>query len=655
MRRAGANTPSLLHAVACAASAWLGCAPPATPHPARPDLTPARPGAGESCASAKDPLHPVIVEWPATSRADLQASADQGPVVVSYGGCALKVLTGCRAGSPGSYRLDPTTPSEQRFEIHSTRDLYADLPLGVVSLRGRLEEGTSLTLTYATVGARVLERPPAVLQGDCAGATHYVDSMLLGAFSLVSHAAVEGKGSGDLVVARVGGAEKTVEQISGSSGDVASCKERGLSAGSVCQAVLELSLRPLQLVGGKVAAAGFGLGLAPPEKVPAISPLSMPPWVGDFAQVDATLLELLQGALEAEKDPGLAGAGKAEAWDRLAHYASGRPYAASAAARRDEWLREDRAQRARDAQIVSVCPRYRADLGKLERLRRLTPDVLDPSVRGAYEREFEMAYRPWPELARCSQLEAAAISDAAWPALHGADDGMVRVRGGTFDMGSSTPGDHASPVHTVTVADFQLDVTEVTVEQYARCQRAGACTQRGSDFASDISRCNDTHPLHPYSVRGGELTDQAPANCVTFAQAEAFCHWAGKRLPTEEEWEYAARGTGGRTYPWGEWGKDSDGNSFFPIHYCANASATIGYRAGSYASNASPFGVRDMAGSVWEWTTSLYADAYGAPPKRQERVMRGGGDDDCSEYDAAYRLGRHQDSADSSTGMRCAR
>jgi formylglycine-generating enzyme required for sulfatase activity len=317
------------------------------------------------------------------------------------------------------------------------------------------------------------------------------------------------------------------------------------------------------------------------------------------------------------------------------------------------------AEKARTVQVVSLCPRHREDRRKLDRLLRLGADVVTDDQKGAYQREFEDAYAPWPELAQCPELEAAAAAEAAWPALHGANDGMVRIPGGTFEMGSTASGDHASPVHTVTVADFEIDATEVTVEAYARCQRAGACSQRGSHTGDDTWRCNDSRRLTAYGPSGGESRELAPANCMTFSQAEAFCHWAGKRLPTEEEWEYAARGTDGRTYPWGEWGKDDD-NELFSSAYCAQPGSEIGYRVGTIARNSSAFGVRDMAGSVWEWTTGRWATSYTAAPSGRQRVLRGGefgwsNDAECRSYGAAYRLGHEPSYADSNLGARCAR
>ncbi|MGC8926285.1 MAG: formylglycine-generating enzyme family protein, partial [Calditerrivibrio sp.] len=163
----------------------------------------------------------------------------------------------------------------------------------------------------------------------------------------------------------------------------------------------------------------------------------------------------------------------------------------------------------------------------------------------------------------------------------------------------------------------------VTVDEYARCVNAGGCTQ------PDTGRyCN-------YGVDG---RGDHPINCVDWNQANAYCQWAGKQLPTEAQWEKAARGTDGRIYPWG--------NDWDASKACFNQSSTCA--VGSYPQGASPYGVMDMAGNVWDWCADWYDENYYAsspdhnptgPDSGQYRVVRGGswGLDITMRLRASYR------------------
>jgi formylglycine-generating enzyme required for sulfatase activity len=195
---------------------------------------------------------------------------------------------------------------------------------------------------------------------------------------------------------------------------------------------------------------------------------------------------------------------------------------------------------------------------------------------------------------------------------------MVSIPAGTFQMGSNDGEWNEQPVHRVSVAAFQMDVTEVTVDAYAACVRAGSCTAAETgEFCKGGEPGKGNHPI----------------NCVDWNQATAYCGWAKKRLPTEEEWEYAARGTDGRKYPWGNGAPGSQ------LCWKRWESKLGTCAVGDYKAGASPFGVLDLAGNVWEWTSSGYSNGYSNSRANDTRVIRGGGwyDDYPSLVRAAFR------------------
>lgn len=222
-------------------------------------------------------------------------------------------------------------------------------------------------------------------------------------------------------------------------------------------------------------------------------------------------------------------------------------------------------------------------------------------------------------------------------------------------MGSSDGQSDEKPVHQVTLQGFSMDVTEVTVAQYQECVSDGGCSPRSDDRAE----CS------PPSSSG----DEHPASCVDWSQATSFCSWAGKRLPTEEEWEYAAKGTDGRKFPWGNQAPSAqllnalgstEGAWKERAEWAAMFSGSDGYEATapveSFPAGVSPFGLHDMAGNVREWTSSRYCnylEACGA----EARAIRGGSwkSELVSSARSAFREWGKPSNRYDDVGFRCAR
>jgi formylglycine-generating enzyme required for sulfatase activity/serine/threonine protein kinase len=178
-------------------------------------------------------------------------------------------------------------------------------------------------------------------------------------------------------------------------------------------------------------------------------------------------------------------------------------------------------------------------------------------------------------------------------------DGMilVYVPEGKFTMGTSDsssngrpPNDSGYPAHKVYLDAFWIDQTEVTNGKYAQCVTAGVC---------EPPRYSDSFTRSSYF--GNPLFNDYPVILVDWGMAHAYCEWAGRRLPTEAEWEKAARGMDGRIYPWGYESPSSD-----LLNYGGIVGDTV--KVGSYPAGTSPYGVLDMAGNVEEWVNDL--DTY---------------------------------------------
>lgn len=234
-----------------------------------------------------------------------------------------------------------------------------------------------------------------------------------------------------------------------------------------------------------------------------------------------------------------------------------------------------------------------------------------------------------------TQIAAAANANAntSW-ALTSPPPGMIYVPGGEFTMGrdrSDGGDDYEHPAHEVTVRHFFMDVHEVTCEEFSKYLQGHTVTGNAA-------------------VRCAGRDGREPVTGVTWDDANAYAKWLGKRLPTEEEWEFAARGREGRRYPWGNEWKQGLAN--------ANGASKGLTKVGAHA-GVSPYGALDMVGNAWEWTASgLAAYPGGRLPEQPAvdlKVIRGGSYvESTSQATTTYRgfLKARGDLYDK-TGFRC--
>lgn len=187
---------------------------------------------------------------------------------------------------------------------------------------------------------------------------------------------------------------------------------------------------------------------------------------------------------------------------------------------------------------------------------------------------------------------------------------MILVPAGGFTMGNNKGDGNEKPVHTVDLADYYIDRFTVTNASYKVCADTGDCLPpKSSDSATR------------QSYYGNPVFDNFPVIYVNWFMAKTYCEWRGARLPTEAEWEKAARGTTAGTYPWGE---NSD-KAF------ANFDGVDTSPVNAYEKGKSFYGVYDMAGNVWQWVGSLYQpypyksnDGRDDPSASGARTLRGG-------------------------------
>jgi formylglycine-generating enzyme len=258
---------------------------------------------------------------------------------------------------------------------------------------------------------------------------------------------------------------------------------------------------------------------------------------------------------------------------------------------------------------------------------------------------------------------------------------MVRIPGGTFTMGTPDGMPHEAPEHVVTLPAFWIDKHEVTVAEFARFTGSSGYRTEAERLgwtlvfdreAGEWTRVDGASWRDP-DGSGSPPGADAPVTQVSWNDAVEFARWAGKRLPTEAEWEFAARGgTAGRRYSWGDelrpGGKPVA--NWWQGRFPDADTGEDGYRGTAPVMSYGPngFGLFDMGGNVWEWTADWFDPGYyrvspaedpRGPASGIERTMRGGSwmcaENFCSNYRVAARSHATPDTGLNNLGFRCAR
>ncbi len=288
-------------------------------------------------------------------------------------------------------------------------------------------------------------------------------------------------------------------------------------------------------------------------------------------------------------------------------------------------------------QVRNLTALQMMDLMRREIVQTQTDAVAAPTVQ------------PTPEKQIVYQMDETTVSPV---------DGMtlVHIPSGDFEMGGSSGNPNEAPAHIISLDDYWMDATEVTNAMFANFLNAAGNQMEGGVTWLDISG-----PLVWVSGKDGTWKalagkDDFPIVGVSWYGAKAYCEWSGRSLPTEAQWEYAAKGVDGLRFPWGDEGPGCDRSQYFG---CGSRPVEVG----GFPFGASPFGVYEMAGNVAEWVSDRYAvDYYQQSPRQNPtgpingyyRVLRGGSwGSTYIGLQTTHRVWAGADTRDSDIGFRC--
>ncbi|MDB4992623.1 MAG: Serine/threonine kinase [Myxococcaceae bacterium] len=286
-----------------------------------------------------------------------------------------------------------------------------------------------------------------------------------------------------------------------------------------------------------------------------------------------------------------------------------------------------------------------------------------------------------------TSASAAGSAPSAVANMPACPDGMVPIQGGPYFMGNAEGGDNEKPEHKVVVSPYCIDRLEVSTNDYKKCSDDGECNR--APMANEWSGITaQEHKIYDplCNIRDVATKGTHPINCVTWTMASTFCHAHKKRLPTEAEWEFAARGKDGRHYPWGDdepsgghlnacglecvaWGKANKVK--LEAMYPTDDGFATTSPVGSFPAGKTIYGAEDMVGNVWEWVEDAWAPYEKGDPDKplmnpkgppvgepnEPRVIRGGAwnSEQASWLRPSFRYFSPADKKSYGVGFRCAR
>ncbi len=261
-----------------------------------------------------------------------------------------------------------------------------------------------------------------------------------------------------------------------------------------------------------------------------------------------------------------------------------------------------------------------------------------------------------------------ASADGVKPAATGMMPATARMLPGMVELTSAPFAIAEDPGRKETLAAFYIDSTEVTVDAYRKCVDGGTCTKAASTIEWAGASATTQHEWSKLCNGGQTNRDNHPINCITWVQADQYCKFVEKRLPTEAEWEYAARGTEGRTFPWGP-NSPTVQHANLCDKKCADFASKLGIKwaafdgedgfegtapVGSFPTGATASGVQDLHGNVAEWTSTSLCKSGGG--ECGEYVVRGGGcqTERTENVTMSSRSTKKNDFKSMNIGFRCA-